>query len=236
MQWIAVSAQPSRGGTASVVVETPLAPPKWPVRLATYVIGVVILTPKKVLNVPAIRLFNKPYRVLSQFTDRDNTQGQPRLTLADFFSAPGFRVAGRLDYDSEGLLLLTDDGALQQRIANPKHKLWKTYKVQVEGDIHEEALARLRNGVELKDGFTRPAKAVKIGAQDFWPRNPPVRYRKSVPDSWLEIAIQEGRNRQIRRMTAEVGFPTLRLIRTAIGPWTLEGLNPGEFRQLEERR
>ena len=184
---------------------------------------------------PAITLFNKPYRVLSQFTDRDDTQSQPRLTLADFFSAPGFRVAWRLDYDSEGLLLLTDDGALQQRIANPKHKLWKTYKVQVEGDIHEEALAKLRNGVELKDGFTRPAKAQKISAQDFWPRNPPVRYRKSVPDSWIEIAIQEGRNRQIRRMTAEVGFPTLRLIRTAIGPWALEGLNPGETRLLEER-
>jgi len=185
--------------------------------------------------VPAITLFNKPYRVLSQFTDRDNTQGQRRLTLADFFSAPGFKVAGRLDYDSEGLLLLTDDGVLQQRISNPRHKLWKTYKVQVEGDINEEALARLRNGVELKDGLTRPAKAVKIGAQDFWPRTPPVRYRKSVPDSWIEIAIQEGRNRQIRRMTAEVGFPTLRLIRIAIGPWTLEGLNPGEFRLLEER-
>lgn len=184
---------------------------------------------------PAITLFNKPYRVLSQFTDRDDTQSQSRLTLADFFSAPGFRVAGRLDYDSEGLLLLTDDGALQQRIANPKHKLWKTYKVQVEGDIHEEALAKLRNGVELKDGFTLPAKAKKISAQDFWPRNPPVRYRKSVPDSWIEIAIQEGRNRQIRRMTAEVGFPTLRLIRTAIGPWALEGLNPGETRLLEER-
>ena len=203
--------------------------------LTTDVLWIRILTPKKALNVPAITLFNKPYRVLSQFTDRDNTQGQPRLTLADFFSAPGFRVAGRLDYDSEGLLLLTDDGALQQRIANPRHKLWKTYKVQVEGDIHEEALVRLRNGVELKDGFTRPAKAVKIGAQDFWPRSPPVRYRKSVPDSWIEIAIQEGRNRQVRRMTAEVGFPTLRLIRTAIGPWTLEGLNPGEFRLVKER-
>jgi len=108
--------------------------------------------------------------------------------------------------------------------------------VQVEGEIHGEALARLRNGVELKDGLTRPAKVAKIGAPDFWPRNPPVRYRKSVPDSWIEIAIQEGRNRQIRRMTAEVGFPTLRLIRTAIGPWALEGLNPGEFRQLEEKR
>jgi len=236
MPWTAVSARPSRGGTASVVVESPLAPPKWPVRLATHVVTTLILTPKKVLNVPAIILLNKPYRVLSQFTDRDNTRGEPRLTLADFLSAPGFRVAGRLDYDSEGLLLLTDDGALQQRIANPKHKLWKTYKVQVEGDIDEEALARLRNGVELKDGFTHPAKAAKIGAQDFWPRTPPVRYRKSVPDSWIEIAIQEGRNRQIRRMTAEVGFPTLRLIRTAIGPWALDGLNPGEFRQLEEKR
>jgi 23S rRNA pseudouridine2457 synthase len=175
-------------------------------------------------------LFNKPFRVLSQFTD----SGGERSTLADFLSAPGFRAAGRLDYDSEGLLLLTADGALQQRIANPRHRHWKTYLVQVEGDIGEEALTQLRQGLKLKDGPTLPAKARRVPPPDWlWPREPPVRYRQSVPESWLELSIREGRNRQVRRMTAAVGHPTLRLVRTRVGDWALEGLQPGQHRALE---
>ena len=173
-------------------------------------------------------LFNKPFQVLSQFTDE-----QGRKTLADYLSAPGFRAAGRLDYDSEGLLLLTDDGALQQHIANPRHKRWKTYLVQVEGLVTDEALAHLRTGVELKDGPSLPARAKHIPPPLLWPREPPVRERKSVPDSWLELSIREGRNRQVRRMTAAVGYPTLRLVRIQVGDWSLEELLPGEHRQLD---
>jgi 23S rRNA pseudouridine2457 synthase len=173
-------------------------------------------------------LFNKPFQVLSQFTDE-----QGRATLADYLSAPGFRAAGRLDYDSEGLLLLTDDGALQQHIANPRHKRWKTYQVQVEGLVTDEALAQLRIGVELKDGRSLPARARRISSPPIWPRTPPVRERKSVPDSWLELSIREGRNRQVRRMTAAVGYPTLRLVRIRVGDWSLQGLQPGEHRQLD---
>ncbi len=179
-----------------------------------------------------IILLNKPFQVLSQFSDRDTTVSTPRETLAKYLKAPHFRVAGRLDYDSEGLLVLTRDGRLQQRIANPRHKLWKTYWVQVEGEISLEALDRLRQGVELKDGKTRPAKARKIAPpKALWPRNPPVRFRKTVADSWLEISINEGKNRQVRRMTAAVGLPTLRLIRSAIGPWQLGDLAPGQYRR-----
>lgn len=177
---------------------------------------------------PRIILFNKPFRVLSQFTDE---QGRP--TLANYLSAPAFRVAGRLDFDSEGLLLLTDDGALQQRIANPRHKLWKTYQVQVEGDVDDDALERLRAGLELKDGLTAPARARRIDPPALWLRAPPVRERRSVPDSWLELDIREGRNRQVRRMTAAVGYPTLRLVRIRIGDWSLAGLAPGEHREID---
>ena len=171
-----------------------------------------------------IILLNKPFRVLSQFTDSEG-----RETLADYLRAPGFRAAGRLDYDSEGLLLLTDDGILQQRIANPANKLWKTYLVQVEGDIDEPALAKLRAGVTLKDGVTLPARASSMEPPALWPRLPPVRERQQIPDSWLELSIREGRNRQVRRMTAAVGFPTLRLVRVKIGDWTLAELQPGEY-------
>ncbi len=172
-----------------------------------------------------IILFNKPFHVLSQFSD-----GEGRSTLADFLRAPGYRVAGRLDYDSEGLLLLTDDGRLQQQIANPRHKRWKTYWVQVEGAIDQTAIDKLCNGLSLKDGPTLPARARCITPPCLWPRNPPVRERKSVPDSWLELSIREGRNRQVRRMTAAAGFPTLRLVRHQVGDWSLEGLQPGEHR------
>ncbi|MCB1703466.1 MAG: pseudouridine synthase [Halioglobus sp.] len=172
-------------------------------------------------------LFNKPFNVLSQFTD-----DQGRATLADYLSAPGCRVAGRLDFDSEGLLLLTDDGHLQQLIANPSHKQWKTYLVQVEGTVTDDAIAALAGGIALKDGPTLPARARRIPAPELWQRTPPVRTRKTVPDSWLELSIREGRNRQVRRMTAHVGLPTLRLVRTAIGDWSLEDLLPGQYRAL----
>jgi 23S rRNA pseudouridine2457 synthase len=175
----------------------------------------------------AIILFNKTFNVLSQFND---TAG--RQTLANYLDAPGYRVAGRLDYDSEGLLLLTDDGQLQQQIANPRHKRWKTYLVQVEGKIESVALARLEAGLELKDGSTLPARARRVDAPDLWQRTPPVRARKTVADSWLQLSIQEGRNRQVRRMTAAVGYPTLRLVRSAIGEWQLGDLQPGESREL----
>ena len=170
-------------------------------------------------------LFNKPFNVLSQFTDSEGRQ-----TLADYISTKDFYPAGRLDYDSEGLMILVSDGQLQARIADPKHKLPKTYWVQVEGDIHTDALNLLQNGVELKDGRTKPAKARHLDTPDLWDRHPPVRERKSIPTSWIELTITEGRNRQVRRMTAAVGFPTLRLVRVAIGPWKLDGLSQGESR------
>jgi 23S rRNA pseudouridine2457 synthase len=170
-------------------------------------------------------LFNKPFRVLSQFTD---TEG--RATLADFLSAPGYKVAGRLDYDSEGLLILTNDGKLQQQIANPRHKQWKTYQVQVEGTISDDALAKLAAGVLLKDGQTLPAQCARTPEPaGLWPREPPVRSRKTVTDSWLELSIREGRNRQVRRMTAAVDYPTLRLVRQSVAHWALGELQPGEY-------
>jgi 23S rRNA pseudouridine2457 synthase len=172
-------------------------------------------------------LFNKPYGVLSQFTDK----GQ-RATLADFIPLPGIYPAGRLDRDSEGLLLLTDDGELQHRLTDPRHKAWKTYWAQVEGVVDEAALKRLREGVELKEGPTRPARARRMAAPEIWPREPPIRYRASIPTSWLALSLREGRNRQVRRMTAAVGFPTLRLIRVAVGDWRLDRLAPGQWRQV----
>ncbi len=176
--------------------------------------------------------FNKPFDVLAQFTDRGNA-GTPRRTLSDFIDLPGVYPAGRLDRDSEGLMLLTDDGRLQARISDPRHKMEKAYWVQVEGLPDAAALQALRRGVELKDGRTRPAKVRRIGAPDgLWPRVPPIRVRKTVPDSWIELVIREGRNRQVRRMTAAVGHPTLRLIRWRVGPWTLEGLAPGAWEEL----
>lgn len=174
-------------------------------------------------------LFNKPYDVLSQFTDR-GTAGSARRTLSDFIATPGVYPAGRLDLDSEGLLLLTDDGRLQARIADPKFKLPKTYLVQVEGELGDDALAALRGGVRLKDGPTRPAEVERIADPALWPRDPPIRVRKSIPDGWLRLTIREGRNRQVRRMTAAVGHPTLRLVRWSVGAWTLDGLAPGEWR------
>ncbi|HHB81200.1 MAG TPA: pseudouridine synthase, partial [Aliiroseovarius sp.] len=165
-------------------------------------------------------VFNKPWGVLSQFTDRGNA-GAGRETLSGYIDLPGVYPAGRLDRDSEGLLLLTDDGRLQAKIANPKHKMKKTYLAQVEGTPDDKALEALRNGVELKDGPTRPAQAQSVAAPKWlWPRNPPIRYRKSVPDTWVELTITEGRNRQVRRMTAAVGHPTLRLIRWRVGHWS----------------
>jgi 23S rRNA pseudouridine2457 synthase len=175
--------------------------------------------------------FNKPMNVLSQFTDA-GTAGGPRATLSDYIDLPGVYPAGRLDRDSEGLLLLTDDGKLQARIADPKFKLPKTYLVQVEGELGDAALAALRSGVQLNDGLTRPATAERIDPPQLWPRDPPVRFRKTVPDSWLRLTISEGRNRQVRRMTAAVGHPTLRLVRWSIGDWSLDGLAPGEWRPV----
>ncbi|MEQ9546623.1 MAG: pseudouridine synthase [Marinobacter sp.] len=176
-------------------------------------------------------LFNKPFRVMSQFTDSGNGK-TARATLADWIDLPHVYPAGRLDFDSEGLLLLTDDGQLQHRIASPRQKMPKTYWVQVEGDITNEALDRLRAGVVLKDGKTQPATVEKMPEPPLWPRVPPVRHRESVPTSWIELIITEGKNRQVRRMTAAVGFPTLRLIRYRIGDWTLENLEPGQYHKL----
>lgn len=175
-------------------------------------------------------LFNKPFGVLSQFTDRGSET--VRATLSEFISVPDVYPAGRLDRDSEGLLLLCDDGRLQARIADPRFKLPKTYLVQVEGDPQDEALAALRKGVRLKDGMTLPAAVERIAPPDLWPRNPPIRERKSIPDSWLRLTIREGRNRQVRRMTAAVGLPTLRLVRWSIGDWTVAGIAPGDFTEI----
>lgn len=183
-------------------------------------------------SINVLILFNKPFNVLSQFTDR-STEASGRETLSRYIQIPHVYAAGRLDRDSEGLLLLTDDGKLQARIANPKHKMAKTYWVQVEGAPQEEALHSLRRGVELKDGLTQPAK-VRLMEEPagLWPRNPPIRVRKSVPDSWIEMTIREGKNRQIRRMTAAIGHPCLRLIRAQIRDWHLGDLKPGEFKQV----
>lgn len=175
-------------------------------------------------------LFNKPYGVLCQFTDR--SIGPARATLSDFIDVPGVYPAGRLDRDSEGLLLLTNDGRLQARIADPQFKLPKTYLVQVEGDVAPANLDALRRGVRLNDGPTLPAKVQVIDPPDLWPRDPPIRYRKSIPDHWLRLTIREGRNRQVRRMTAAVGLPTLRLVRWQIGDWKLEGVAPGAWREV----
>ncbi len=174
-------------------------------------------------------LLNKPFGVLSQFTGGKEGADD---TLAHLVDVPGVYPAGRLDKDSEGLLLLTDDGRLQARIAEPRHKMPKTYLAQVEGEVGAEALDRLARGVELKDGKTRPARARKIDPPPVWEREPPVRYRKSVPDSWIALEITEGKNRQVRRMTAAVGLPTLRLVRWRIGDWSVDGLAPGEWREL----
>lgn len=179
----------------------------------------------------ALIAFNKPYGVLCQFSPEAG--GPPRPTLADFIDRPGIYPAGRLDLDSEGLLLLTDDGRLQARIADPRYKLAKTYLAQVEGAPDEAAMTMLRRGMRLKDGMTLPAEAETIPPPDLWPRDPPVRYRKTVSDCWIKLTIREGRNRQVRRMTAAAGHPTLRLVRWAIGGWTLDSLAPGEWREIE---
>jgi len=178
-------------------------------------------------------LFNKPFNVLSQFTDTNDTHASERENLSDYLSIEKVYPAGRLDRDSEGLLLLTDSGSVQHQIAHPKHNKEKSYWVQVDGEITDQALKQLRQGVKLKDGMTLPAKARRIAEPDIWPRTPPVRFRKEIPTSWIELTISEGKNRQVRRMTAAVGFPTLRLIRHCVGQWHLNELQPGEFKILQ---
>lgn len=182
---------------------------------------------KKAETVPRLILLNKPYNVLCKFTDSTK-----RPTLADYIKLPGVYPAGRLDRDSEGLVLLTDDGALQHRLSDPRHKLPKTYWVQVEGEPDTIALERLCNGVAIEGRKTAPAKARRMSEPALWPRDPPIRFRKFIPTVWLEIILTEGRNRQVRRMTAAVGHPTLRLVRYAIGSYTLSDLQPGEWREV----
>jgi 23S rRNA pseudouridine2457 synthase len=178
---------------------------------------------------PLLLLFNKPFDVLCQFTDNSSPK---RATLADYIDVPDVYAAGRLDRDSEGLLLLTNCGKTQHFISDPRHKMAKTYWVQLEGDITDAALQQLCAGVMLNDGPTLPATACRIDVPSLWPRNPPVRYRAAIPTSWISLTINEGRNRQVRRMTAAVGFPTLRLVRVAIGPWQLADLAPGDYRSV----
>ena len=180
------------------------------------------------IAVAQVILFNKPFGVLSQFTSELGHQ-----TLADFIDEKGFYAAGRLDKDSEGLLLLTNDGKLQERIADPRFKSGKTYLAQVEGVPDDIAVQQLADGVELKDGMSLPAEVKVINEPRLWPRNPPVRYRKHIPTSWLELTIREGRNRQVRRMTAAVGFPTLRLVRVSVGEWQIADLKPGDWVLLD---
>ncbi|MEH6543768.1 MAG: pseudouridine synthase [Porticoccaceae bacterium] len=172
-------------------------------------------------------LFNKPYGVISQFSEHDK-----HTSLANFISEKNFYPAGRLDHDSEGLLILTDEGHIQHCLSHPKFKQVKTYCVQVDGDISDTALSALEKGIELKDGLTLPASATRIDAPEIPPREPPVRYRATIPTSWCQLSITEGRNRQVRRMTAAAGFPTLRLLRYSIGDFTLEGLAPGQWRKI----
>jgi 23S rRNA pseudouridine2457 synthase len=180
---------------------------------------------------PALLLLNKPFRVLTQFTSEDG-----KATLRDFVHAPAMRPAGRLDYDSEGLVLLTGSGPLQTKLADPRWKQEKSYFVQVEGEIEDDALAQLRRGVNLNDGMTLPADAERMDEPEWlWPRDPPIRFRKAIPTRWLKLTIREGRNRQVRRMTAAVNLPTLRLIRWSVGPWTLQGLAPGESRAVDSK-
>ncbi len=173
-------------------------------------------------------LFNKPFQVLSQFTDEEG-----RKTLADFIKIPNFYPAGRLDFDSEGLLVLTDNGKIQNLLSDPKHKLPKTYWVQVEGKIDQSALCSLEKGIIIKGEKTKPAKAIQISEPKIWERIPPIRERKNIPTTWIELKIKEGRNRQVRKMTAAIGFPTLRLIRCSIGDFTIDGILPGEYKIIK---
>lgn len=184
-------------------------------------------TVKKHVGPTHIVLFNKPFDVLSQFTD-----DAKRQTLADFIDIKEVYAAGRLDRDSEGLLVLTNNGKLQHKIASPENKMAKTYWVQVEGDVQQDAITQLAEGVELKDGKTLPAQVKIISEPTVWPRNPPIRERKNIPTTWLQIILKEGKNRQVRRMTAHVGYPTLRLIRYAIGPYSIDGIENGQFKHI----
>jgi 23S rRNA pseudouridine2457 synthase len=187
---------------------------------------------RPVISDRKIVLLNKPFNVLSQFTDDDDNNKDQRKTLKDYIPIKDIYAAGRLDRDSEGLLLLTNDGKLQHALANPKKKTEKTYWVQVEGTPQDDDLKSLREGVELKDGMTKPAKVHVINEPDIWPRNPPIRERANIPTTWLSISITEGRNRQVRRMTANIGFPTLRLIRYSIGKYSIKDIENGHYKSL----